>query len=188
MVKVLKGEKSLLFARKHVDAATKEMQLVPYQTGLTFDPSRDGDSTATKSGSVNTTSSVETDLEVNFLNNTSAIADELLQALFDGTQMDMEIVRTDRQNDDGEYEAWYMQGSVSEDSNDNDADDSSTRDVSFAVDGTPKHGWTAFTPDQQADVDYLFKGLAAVTAEDEGGGGTAWTDADNGKSVEPSGK
>ena len=98
--------------------------------------------------------------------------------------MDMEIVRTDRQNDKGEYEAWYMQGSVSEDSNDNDADDSSTRDVTFAVDGTPKHGWTAFTPDQQADVDYLFKGLAAVTAEDEGGGGTAWTDADNGKDAD----
>ena len=188
MVKVLKGEKTLLFARKHADATTKEMQLVPYQTGLTFDPSRDSDSTATKSGSVNTTSSVETDLEVNFLNNTSAIADELLQALFDGTEMDMEIVRTDRHNDDGEYEAWYMQGSVSEDSNDNDADDSSTRDVSFAVDGTPKHGWTAFTPDQQADVDYLFKGLAAVTEEDENGGGTAWTDADNGTSAEPTRK
>ena len=188
MVKVLKGEKTLLFARKHADAATKEMQLVPYQTGLTFDPSRDSDSTATKSGSVNTTSSVETDLEVNFLNNTSEVADVLLQALFDGTQMDMEIVRTDRQNDKGEYEAWYMQGSVSEDSNDNDADDSSTRDVSFAVDGTPKHGWTAFTPDQQADVDYLFKGLAAVTEEDENGGGTAWTDADNGTSAEPTGK
>ena len=73
MVKVLKGEKSLLFARKHADAATKGMQLVPYQTGLTFDPSRDSDSTATKSGSVNTTSSVETDLEVNFLNNTKII-------------------------------------------------------------------------------------------------------------------
>lgn len=188
MVKVLKGEKSLLFARKHADAATKEMQLVPYQTGLTFDPNRDSDSTATKSGSVNTTSSVETDLEVNFLNNTSAIADELLQALFDGTEMDMEIVRTDRQNDNGEYEAWYMQGSVSEDSNDNDADDSSTRDVSFAVDGTPKHGWTDFTPEQQADVDYLFYGLDKVTDEDKTGGGTAWTDADNGKAADLSGK
>lgn len=188
MVKVLKGEKALLLARRHADAATKEMQLVPYQTGLTFDPSRDSDSTATKNGSVNTTSSVETDLEVNFLNNTSAIADELLQALFDGTQMDMEIVRTDRQNDDGKYAAWYMQGHVSEDSNDNDADDNSTRDVSFAVDGTPRPGWTAFTPTQQAEVDYLFKGTAAVTDEDKDGGGIAWTDADNGKSIEPSGK
>lgn len=97
-------------------------------------------------------------------------------------------MRTDRQNDKGEYEAWYMQGSVSEDSNDNDADDSSTRDVTFAVDGTPKHGWTAFTAEQQADVDYLFKGLKAVTDDDEAGGGTAWTDADNGTSAEPTGK
>lgn len=188
MAKVLKGVKTLLFARKHADAATKEMQLVPYQTGLTFDPSRDSDSTATKSGSVSTASSVETDLEVNFLNNTSEVSDILLQALLDGTDMDMEIVHADRKNDDGKYEAWYMQGHVSEDSNDNDADDSSTRDVSFAVDGTPKHGWTTFTPDQQADVDYLFKGLTAVTDEDKDGGGTAWTDADNGKNVEPSGK
>lgn len=184
MVKVLKGEKTLLFARRHADAAAKEMQLVPYQTGATFDPSRDSDSTSTKSGSVSTTSSVETDLEVNFLNNTAAISDELLQAIFDDELMDMEVVRTDRQNDDGKYEAWYMQGHVSEDSNDNDSDDSSTRDVSFAVDGTPKHGWTAFTPDQQADVDYLFKGLGKVTDDDATGGGTAWVDADNGKAAE----
>ena len=188
MVKVLKGEKTLLFARKHADAATKEMQLVPYQTGLTFDPSRDSDSTATKSGSVNTTSSVETDLEVNFLNNTSEISDVLLQALFSGEIMDLEIVHLDRQDEQGRYAAHYMQGSVSEDSNDNDADDSSTRDVSFAIDGTPKPGWTELTPEQQDEVDYLFHGLGKVTDDDATGGGTAWTDADNGKSVEPSGK
>ncbi|MFP7153823.1 phage major tail protein, TP901-1 family [Weissella paramesenteroides] len=180
MVKTLQGVKSVLFARKHADAETKEMQLVPYQTSLTFDPSRDGDSTVTKDGAVNTSSSVETDLEVEFINNTAAVSDELLQAIFDDELMDMEIVRMDRSNASGEYEAWYMQGHVSEDSNDNDADDHSTRDVSFSVDGTPKHGWTSLTTAQQDDVDYVFRGLNAVTTEDATGGGTAWNDTDNG--------
>lgn len=185
MVKTLQGVKSVLFARKHTDAATKEMQLVPYQTSLTFDPSRDSDSTATKDGAVNTSSSIETDLEVEFINNTAAVSDELLQAIFDDELMDMEIVRMDRTNASGEYEAWYMQGRVSEDSNDNDADDSSTRDVSFSVDGTPKHGWTNLTTAQQNDVNYVFRGLDAVTTEDATGGGTAWTDADNGVAADP---
>jgi phage major tail protein, TP901-1 family len=188
MVKVLKGENTLLFARKHADRAIKTMQLVPYQTGATFDPSRESNSTTTKSGPVSTTSSVETDAKVNFLNNTSSIADELLQSIFDGDLMDLEFVHTDRQNDEGKYDAWYMQGKVSEDSSDNDADDSSTREVSFAIDGTPKHGWTDFTPEQQADADYLFYGLDKVTDEDKTGGGTAWTDADNGKAADLSGK
>lgn len=185
MVKTLQGVKSVLFARKHADAATKEMQLVPYQTSLTFDPSRDSDSTATKDGAVNTSSSIETDLEVEFINNTAAVSDELLQAIFDDELMDMEIVRMDRANASGEYEAWYMQGHVSEDSNDNDADDNSTRDVSFAVDGTPKHGWTRLTTAQQNDVDYVFRGLDAVTEEDATGGGTAWKDTDNGVAEDP---
>lgn len=185
MVKTLQGVKSLLFARKHADAATKEMQLVPYQTSLTFDPSRDSDSTATKDGAVNTSSSIETDLEVEFINNTASISDELLQAIFDDELMDMEIVRMDRANASGEYEAWYMQGHVSEDSNDNDADDNSTRDVSFSVDGTPKRGWTNLTAAQQNDVNYVFRGLAAATTEDATGGGTAWKDTDNGVAEDP---
>ena len=77
---------------------------------------------------------------------------------------------------------WYVQTSVSEDSNDNDADDNSTRDVTFSVDGTPKRGWTALSDQQSSDVDYVFRGLDIVTGtgDAETNGGTAWDKATDG--------
>lgn len=172
-LKTLKGINAVAFARKLSEAQNKEAELIPWQTSLSFDPSRDSDSTATKDGAVNTQSSVETDLETEFINNTSAIADAFYDSLFDGDKIEFWIVHKDRKNADGKYFAWYMQTSVSEDSNDNDADDNSTRDVTFAVDGTPKRGWTALTTQQESDIDYVFRGLDAYTAEDNGNG-TAW--------------
>ena len=109
----LKGVNAVAFARKLNDASTKEAELIPWQTSLSFDPSRDSDSTVTKDGNVNTQSSVSTDLEAEFINNTSAIADSFYDSLLDGDKIEFWIVHKDRKNADGKYFSWYMQTSVS---------------------------------------------------------------------------
>ncbi|MFL2042984.1 phage major tail protein, TP901-1 family [Weissella hellenica] len=185
----LKGVNAVAFARKLSDAAKKPADLIPWQTSLSFDPSRDSDSTVTKDGNVNTQSSVSTDLEIEFVNNTSAIADAFYDSLLDGDKMEFWIVHKDRKSADGKYFSWYVQASVSEDSNDNDADDNSTRDVTFSVDGTPKRGWTALTEQQASDVDYVFRGLDKVagTGLKETHGGKAWVkETDGGVNGAPS--
>lgn len=179
----LKGVNAVAFARKLSDASTKEAELIPWQTSLSFDPSRDSDSTVTKDGNVNTQSSVSTDLETEFINNTSAIADAFYDSLLDGDKMEFWITHKDRKNADGKYFAWYMRVTVSEDSNDNDADDNSTRDVTFSVDGTPQRGWTVLTEQQASDINYVFRGLDKVTTGTDGkevNGGTAWDKATDG--------
>lgn len=178
----LKGVNAVAFARKLSDASTKEAELIPWQTSLSFDPSRDSNSTVTKDGNVNTQSSVSTDLEMEFINNTSAIADAFYDSLLDGDKMEFWIVHKDRKNADGKYFSWYAQTSVSEDSNDNSADDNSNRDVTFSVDGTPKRGWTTLTDQQSSDVEYVFRGLDIVTGtgDTETNGGTAWDKATDG--------
>nr|DAM05957.1 MAG TPA: major tail protein [Caudoviricetes sp.] len=172
----LKGVNAVAFARKLSDAAKKPADLIPWQTSLSFDPSRDSDSTVTKDGNVNTQASVTTDLEIEFINNTSAIADAFYDSLLDGDKMEFWIVHKDRKSADGKYFSWYVQADVSEDSNDNDADDNSTREVTFSVDGTPKRGWTALTSQQANDVDYVFRGLDKVAGSGirETNGGKAW--------------
>ena len=178
----LKGVNAVAFARKLSNASTKEAELIPWQTSLSFDPSRDSNSTVTKDGNVNTQSSVSTDLEIEFINNTSAIADAFYDSLLDGDNMEFWIVHKDRKNEEGKYFSWYVQTSVSEDSNDNDADDNSTRDVTFSVDGTPKRGWTVLSAQQSSDVEYVFRGLDKVTGtgDTETNGGTAWDKAADG--------
>lgn len=91
------------------------------------------------------------------------------------------IVQRKRKNAAGKYFAWYLRATVSEDSNDNDPDDHSTRDVTFAVNGTPKRGWTELSDEQQEEIDYIFRGLGKVTPAEgetpENNGGAAWNGA-----------
>ena len=70
---------------------------------------------------------------------------------------------------------------------DGDPDDTSNRDTSITVDGTPQRGWTDLPDDAQEELDYVFRGVGVVTdAKDDGtdGGGAAWTDADAGTGSE----
>lgn len=183
-LKVLKGVDTVAFARKLSASTAETAHLIPWQTSLKFDPSRDTDSTVTKDGPVNTTSSPETDLEVEFLHNTSAIADEMYDSLYDGETLEVWVVYRNRKNADGKYFAWYLQAVVSEDENDNDSDDNSTRDVSFNVNGKPKRGWTTLPADAQEALDYVFRGLDKVVPKSgdtpETNGGEAWQDSDAG--------
>ena len=179
-IQVLQGIDTLLFARLLENAGKEEGRLIPYQTSLSFDPQRDSDSTATKSGNVATTSSLETNLEVEFVNNISKISDDLYTSLFKNKKVETWIVYRKRRNDEGKYYAIYMRGTVTEDINDNDPDDNSTRDVTFTIDGTPKFGWLTLPEKAQAEVDYVFRGLETIDDSNKNGGGTEWQDTDTG--------
>lgn len=176
----LQGIKSVWYGRKLSDAATVSGTLIPAQTDSTFDPSRDSDSTATKDGSVSTSSSLSTDAGVSFINNTSAIADAMYDSLFDGEKMEFWKISLDRRNSKGQYFAWYLRATVSEDSESDDPDDNATREVTFAVDGTPKRGWVTLDAEAQAEVDYVFRGIKPATEADKTGSGDAWTNNDAG--------
>lgn len=179
-VDVIQGKDVFLFVRKLKDAKTKEGQLIPYQTALSFGPSRDSDTTQTKSGVVTTSAAIETDLSVEFVNNASAIADALYDSLFDGDELECWIVFASRKNNNDEYFSFYLQATVSEDSNDNDPDDNSTREVSFAVKGTPKRGWSVLPRSAQEQLEYAYRGLEALG--NEASKGTAWKATDAGVS------
>ena len=70
-IQVLQGMDTLAYVRLLENEKTERGQLIPYQTSLSFEPQRDTDTTKTKSGTVSTTSALETDLEVEFVNNIS---------------------------------------------------------------------------------------------------------------------
>ena len=187
-LKALQGKNAVLMARPLEKDHEMEAQLIPYQTGVSFDPSADSDSTATKDGPVNSKSSVETDAGVNFINNNSWIADKLRHSLFDGKTIELWIINQDRLrlNADGstnEAYMYYMRGNVSEDSNDNDADDLSTREISFSIDSTPVDGWGKLSETQRRDFDYVFRGVNKITDEDPNGGGVEYNESKDGANV-----
>jgi len=187
-LKALQGKNAVLMARPLEKDHEMEAQLIPYQTGVSFDPSTKSDNTATKDGPVNSKSSVETDAGVKFINNNSWIADKLRHSLFDGKTIELWIINQDRLrlNADGstnEAYMYYMRGNVSEDSNDNDADDLSTREISFSIDSTPVDGWGKLSETQRRDFDYVFRGVNKITDEDPNGGGVGYDESKDGANV-----
>lgn len=167
---ILQGIDKVVFYRKLSAASTENGHLLPYQTTHKFDPSKKVDTTATKDGMVTTNASVETDFEQEFVDSTSAIADQFYDSLFDDETLEVWIVSRKRKNKDGKYFAWYFRAKVTEDENDNDADDNSTRDATFTVDGTPQRGWTELPEEAKSQINYIFKGLEKDNGTDNGGG------------------
>lgn len=185
----IQGVNVVVYARKLAEAAKVAGQLIPYQTSLSIDPQRDSDKKKTKSGTVTTTSSLETDFKFEFVNNWSKIADELLDSIFDNEEMEFWAVNRQRKNAGGQYYALYLRGKVTEDSNDNDPDDVSSRETTITVDYGPVRGWVTLSEDQEAELAYIFRGVGAIegTPKNDGtdGAGKAWnkeTDAGQGVS------
>lgn len=187
-IQALQGKNALLYVRLLKNAEKEDGQLIPMQTSLSFDPQRDSDSTATKSGNVATTSSIETELKAEFIDNISKISDDLYESLLNNERVEVWKINKDRVNATGQYFAWYMRGVVTEDSNDNDADDNSTREVTFTVDGTPKRGWLTLPESAQEELDYVFRGIGKVGDGDTAGQGVAFnSDADRGAGASQAG-
>ena len=183
----IQGVNVVVYAGKLAEAAKVAGQLIPYQTSLNIDPQRDSDKKKTKSGTVTTTSSLETDFKFEFVNNWSKIADQLLDSIFDNEEMEFWAVNRQRKNADGQYYALYLRGKVTEDSNDNDPDDVSSRETTITVDYGPVRGWVTLSEDQEAELAYIFRGVGAIegTPKNDGtdGAGKAWnkeTDAGQG--------
>lgn len=177
---VLQGMDTLAYIRLLKNAATEQGQLIPYQTSLSFEPKRDSDTTKTKDGAVGTSSSLETEIGVEFVNNISKVSDDLYDALIQNEKVEFWIVNISRKNSEGKVFAWYAQGSITEDSNDNDPDDNSKREIKFSVTGTPQRGWLELPASAKEELAYVFRGLGVVSSTDETGKGTAWKDTDRG--------
>lgn len=183
----IQGVNVVVYARKLAEAAKVAGQLIPYQTSLSIDPQRDSDKKKTKSGTVTTTSSLETDFKFEFVNNWSKIADQLLDSIFDNEEMEFWAVNRQRKNSEGQYYALYLRGKVTEDSNDNDPDDVSSRETTITVDYGPVRGWVTLSEEQEAELAYIFRGVGAIEGapKNDGtdGAGKAWnkeTDAGQG--------
>lgn len=184
----IQGVNVVVYARKLSEAAKVAGQLIPYQTSLNIDPQRDSDKKKTKSGTVTTTSSLETDFKFEFVNNWSKIADQLLDSIFDNEEMEFWAVNRQRKNSDGQYYALYLRGKVTEDSNDNDPDDVSSRETTITVDYGPVRGWVTLSDEQEAELAYIFRGVGAIegSPKNDGtdGAGKAWNkDTDAGQGV-----
>lgn len=178
---VLQGSNTFAFVRPLSAAGTSKGLLVPYQTNANFEISRSSKSKETKSGSIPTLASPQTDLEIDFLDSTDPTSDKIYDSILDASTLEIWLVKTDRKNSDGKYFSWYMRGMPQKDTSDNDADSQSSRKVKFSIQGTPVRGWTTLPSEAQEEINYVYRGLDTVTApKNDGtdGGGEPFKESD----------
>lgn len=185
-VEVAQGDSFKMYYRRLSWAKEKPAELVPYQTSAKLTFKRDSDSAKTKDGNVATSASLEPELELEFINNSSVPADEFYRSILKNEKIEVWLVDIDRTNATGDNFAWYTQATVSEDETEAKTGDASERSITFSVNGTPKQGWLKLSSEQQAQIDYIFRGLSAIVNGEDGteeNGGTPWKDEDAGTYV-----
>ncbi|MBD5429998.1 phage major tail protein, TP901-1 family [Lactobacillus sp.] len=148
--------------------------LVPWEDSGEFNRSRDSESKTTKSGSITTGGGMESEMNFECADTVSALTADLDRAI--NKNLPVEIWRINHQikNGEGKYLAYYMQGVVSENNLSADNDDTATRSITVTGKGTPQKGWLGLTDDQEAELDYVFRGIKQLKDDDQTGEGVAF--------------
>lgn len=156
---MLEGKNKILLFRK-LSESDKTAAKLAFQTGHTFDFTRDADGVPTKDGTIRKLNELES--EVTGIEAVQAksdpVATMLLEAMIDGEKLELWEVTVDEdlENEDGKFPAIYCQGFMTSWSIDNGVEDEATNSGDFAIELVPQFGFATLTEDQQEAVQYIF--------------------------------
>lgn len=158
------GGKIIIASRELSEQGTAAGIKFSYETTHDYQKSRDNNSTATKSGTVNAPGSLETTLKVDMVANDSATLKAQENAMDSGEVMEYWRIFTGIKGADGtKVKATYMQGTVTSYEENADADNFATASIEIAVNGVPVDGEVTFDS-SATDAQYAFTGLEAVSS------------------------
>ena len=157
------GGKIIIASRKLSAQGTDAGLKFAFETTHDYTKSRDNNSTATKSGTLNAPGSLETTLSIDMVSNDSATLKMQQDAIDSGEVMEYWRIFTGiKGSTTGKVKATYMQGTVTSYEENADADDFATATVEIAVNGKPVDGEVTFDA-TATDAQYAFTGLEKVT-------------------------
>lgn len=162
--KTLFGGKTLVASRQLSKITTEAAKRFSFETTHNFKQSRDSKSTATKSGSVNASGSLETTLSIELLSNSGDALQIQKAAMASGETMEYWRIFGDQVGSAADtVKAQYMRGKVTSYEEDADADGFVTAKMEVAVDGKPQDGEVAYSED--VDGQYVFTDLKPVAGQ-----------------------
>ncbi len=165
---MLEGKNKILLFRLLKDA-DKEAAKLSFQTGHTFELTRDADAIVTKDGTVRKLNELEaafTGIEAVQAKD-DPVAKMLLDAMIDGEKLEVWEVTVDEdvKDETGKYPAIYSQGYLTSWSSDNGTEDEATYSGDYAIELVPQFGFTTLTQDQEDAVQYAFREISPVTED-----------------------
>lgn len=158
------GGKIIIASRKLSAQGTDEGIKFSYETKHDYQKSRDNNSTATKSGTLNAPGTLKTTLKVDMVANNSATLKVQQDAMDSGEVMEYWRIFTGITTTTGKVKATYMQGTVTSYEENADADNFATASIEVAVNGKPVDGEVTFDG-SQTDAQYAFTDLQKVAGK-----------------------
>lgn len=161
---MLQGKNKILLFRNLKNTEETAAKL-SFQTGHSFSLSRDGDSIATKDGSIVKLGELEG--EVSSIEAVQAkgdpVAKMLLDSVIDGDKLEVWEVTVDEDLKEGEtYPAIYAQGYLTSWETESPVEDEASYSGDFLVELAPQFGMATLTEEQQEAVQYAFRDTTAI--------------------------
>ena len=168
---MLEGKNKILLFRKLSERGTSAAKL-SFQTGHTFDFSRDSDAIVTKDGiirKINELESEVTGIEA-VQSKEDPVAELLLDSVLEGEKLELWEVTVDEdlKDEQNKYPAIYCQGYMTSWSTDNGAEDEATYSGDFAIELIPQFGFATLTEEQAQAVQYVFADTTADSGSEDG--------------------
>lgn len=161
---MLQGKNKILLFR-NLKETDKVAAKLSFQTGHSFSLSRDGDSIATKDGSIVKLGDLEG--EVSSIEAVQAkddpVAKMLLDSVIDGDKIEIwEVTVDDELKADDKYPAIYAQGYLTSWETESPVEDEASYSGDFIVELAPQFGMATLTEEQQEAVQYAFRDVTAI--------------------------
>ena len=188
-VQALAGKRMVSYFRLLENAQKEKAELVPLQGDSDISFKRSSKTTSTKSGNINTSTGLTSEIDQTFYEGISKDSDEFYDAILEDKVVEYWLVNLDRVNDQGKFWAIYARAKVTEDKQSYKEDSAAERSPKMEVIGTPRRGQLTLSDYDQDMLAYAFRGLDKVTdtPKEDGtdGGGLAYANNDSTKGTVP---
>lgn len=188
-VQALAGKRMVSYFRLLENAQKEKAELVPLQGDSDISFKRSSKTTTTKSGNINTSTGLTSEIDQTFYEGISKVSDEFYDAILEDKVVEYWLVNLDRVNDQGKFWAIYARAKVTEDKQSYKEDSAAERSPKMEVIGTPRRGYLTLSDYDQDMLAYAFRGIDKVadTPKEDGtdGGGLAYENNDRTKDTVP---
>jgi len=172
-IKPIKGQKKVLFFQSFDGTETDGNKLrLAFQTEHTLSKEREVIEEATKDGVLKETGdNLNANIDLTAYVAKGDATYELLDTSFDNNvPLQAWEVDITEENDEGKYDAVYMQGYLENFEVSNDAEGYAELSTTFQVNLSPQRGQVTLSPDQFSAVQYAFKDFGELVNNGDGDG------------------
>lgn len=156
------GKQKILRFRLLEDEATKSAAKLALQTEHNWNYNRSRDTTQTKDGAISSGGGLEVTLDIDAVVSDDPVNNMLKRSVIEDKKLEVWDIDISATNEDGSYNATYAQGSLESWEVPSEVESFETLSTTMVIDMVPQEGKVTITPEEELEVQYVFRDTAPV--------------------------